>query len=132
MAYLIDSDVVIDYLTNDPYATALLDTLASEVIMISIFTYMEVYQGLLRSDDPEGAHRQFRAFQDQVPVVLFSAACARRCAQLRYDMACQGLRTRSRAIDLMTAAIAIEHGLTLVTRNIRDYSDVPGIRLYEW
>lgn len=131
MSYLIDSDIVIDFLGNESYAATLLNELASDAIVISIFTYMEVYQGLLRSEDPEAAHRQSRAFQDQVPVMPFSAACARRCAQLRHDMARNALRTRSRAIDLMNAAIAIEHGLTLVTRNVRDYSDVPGVQLFD-
>lgn len=33
-------------------------------------------------------------------------------------------------MDLFIAATAIEHGLSLVTRNTRDYSDIPGLDLY--
>jgi len=29
----------------------------------------------------------------------------------------------------MTAAIALEHGLTLVTRNVEDYSDILNLKL---
>ena len=66
-----------------------------------------------------------------VPVVPFSLASARHCAELREDLARQGRRVRSRALDLMTAAIALEHGYTLVTRNRRDYEDITGLTLYD-
>jgi predicted nucleic acid-binding protein len=36
-----------------------------------------------------------------------------------------------RGFDILIAATAIEHGLTLVTRNIDDYADIPGIELYQ-
>jgi predicted nucleic acid-binding protein len=35
-----------------------------------------------------------------------------------------------RSLDILIAATAIEHGLTLVTRNTRDHADIPGLTLY--
>jgi len=55
---------------------------------------------------------------------------ARRCARLRLDLKNRGKRVRSRALDLITAATALEHGLTLVTRNTVDYHDIPGLTLH--
>ncbi|MBA2518831.1 MAG: hypothetical protein H0V24_04140 [Chloroflexia bacterium] len=48
-------------------------------------------------------------------------------------MARQGKRVRSRAIDLITAAIALEYGYTLVTRNRnrKDYADIADLALFE-
>lgn len=43
----------------------------------------------------------------------------------------QGKRVRQRALDLLIAATAIEHNLTLVTRNQADYRDVPGLMLFD-
>jgi predicted nucleic acid-binding protein len=37
---------------------------------------------------------------------------------------------KARALDLMNAAIALEHDLILVTRNIEDYKDIPDLKLY--
>jgi predicted nucleic acid-binding protein len=44
----------------------------------------------------------------------------------------KGRRVNSRALDLLNAAKAIDSGLDLVTRNIDDYDDIPGLTLYKW
>lgn len=49
MPYLVDTDWVIDHLANVPEAVRLLKSLAQDGIAISIITYMEVYQGVLRA-----------------------------------------------------------------------------------
>lgn len=131
MAYLLDSDVVIDHLADDPAALQLLDRLSPAGLAISVITYMEVYPGILVSPDPVQARAKLDSFMEAVPIVAFSAAVARRCAQLRTELKQQGRRVRSRALDLLTAATALEHELTLVTRNLVDYEDIPGLDLYE-
>jgi predicted nucleic acid-binding protein len=60
-----------------------------------------------------------------------SFSAARRCAELREGLGRQGKRVRSRALDLVTAAIALELGYTLVTRNRADYADIPDLLLAE-
>jgi tRNA(fMet)-specific endonuclease VapC len=34
--------------------------------------------------------------------------------------------------DLMIAATAIHHDLTMVTHNVADYTAVPGLRIQDW
>ncbi len=46
-------------------------------------------------------------------------------------LAKQGKRVKPRALDLVIAATAFEHGLTLVTQNRDDYKDIPGLKLYQ-
>ena len=130
MPYLIDSDILIDHLEAVPEITALVARLASAGIAISIISYMEAYQGILRSPDRSRAEASFEAFLAAAPVVPFSPAVARRCALLREELRRQGKQPRSRAMDLMIAATAIENGLTLVTRNVGDYADIPDLILY--
>jgi tRNA(fMet)-specific endonuclease VapC len=131
MASLIDSDWVIDYLEGGETAITLLERLAPDEISISMVTYMEVYQGTLRSDDPEGAQAKLADFLTSVPILPFSRRVAEVSASLREVLAGQGKRVRARALDLINAATAIEYNLTLVTRNLGDYDDVPGLQLYE-
>ena len=129
MPYLIDSDRVIPYLHGDPDAVQLLEQLAPQGIGISIITYMEVYDGLAREPNPRRAEADLQAFLTSVPIFPFTLAVARRCAELRQSLRAQGRRVGSRALDLIVAATALEHGLILVTRNVADYRDVPGLQL---
>jgi tRNA(fMet)-specific endonuclease VapC len=43
-----------------------------------------------------------------------------------------GLRLNVRRMDLRIAAIVLEHGGTLATRNTRDFGRVPGLVLEDW
>ena len=131
MPYLIDSDWVIDFLAQESEALQLIEQLAQEGIAISIITYMEVYQGVLRGQESEAASAQFAALVAAVPVLPFSRAVAERCARLRETLRQQGKRPQQRALDLIIAATALTHDLVLVTRNVADYQDLPDLVLYE-
>ncbi|MGH2588492.1 MAG: type II toxin-antitoxin system VapC family toxin [Dehalococcoidia bacterium] len=130
MPYLIDSDWVIDHLDGIPSAVALLAQLAADGNAISIVTYMEVYQGIIRSPDPIDAELRLNRFVAGAMVLPFSMPVAQRCARLRESLRRQGKRVNPRSLDLIIAAAALEHDLTLVTRNTDDYRDIPGLTLY--
>jgi predicted nucleic acid-binding protein len=130
VAYLLDSNLVIPYLADDPATVPLVERLAFDGIAISIITYMEVYQGTLRSPDPARAQDQFESFLAGVPMLPFSPAVARRRAGLRDELKGRGRRVRDRALDLMIAATALEYGLQLVRRNLADYEDIPHLTVY--
>ena len=109
----------------------MLSQLSEEGIAISIITYIEMYQGVLRSPNPTEAERKPQAFVGAVSVLYISPAVARRCAHIRETLRKQGKEFRRRAFDLLIAATALEHNLTLLTRNTADYEDIPNIRFYQ-
>jgi predicted nucleic acid-binding protein len=131
MPYLVDTNVVIDHLAAVPDASQFLDRFAQEGIVISIVTYMEAFQGVVRSEQPEEAAEKFHAFADKVLILPFSFAVAERCARLRETLRNQNKRVKSRALDLIIAATALEYGLTLVTKNAEDFKDIPDLPLYQ-
>jgi predicted nucleic acid-binding protein len=76
------------------------------------------------------AEREFDEMFAGVPLLPLSKEVARRCSLLRETLKQQGKRVNQRALDLIIAATAIEYDTTLVTRNIDDYADIPGLKLY--
>jgi tRNA(fMet)-specific endonuclease VapC len=129
MPYLIDSHVVIDHLADVPEASHLLSRLAADGIAMSIITYMEAFQGVTRSPQPDAAHAKFRVFTKSIPVLPLSIAVAERCARLRETLRTQNKRVNARALDLIIAATALEYDLTLVTENSKDFADIPDLPL---
>jgi predicted nucleic acid-binding protein len=59
--------------------------------------------------------------------IVFGAAEAAAAAAIYKKLT----RARGREMDVAIAACAIEHGAALWTVNARDFSDIPGLRLYE-
>jgi tRNA(fMet)-specific endonuclease VapC len=129
MPYLVDSNIVIDHLLAVPTASVLLEQLALEGIAISIVTYMEAFQGVEQSANPEKAREKFHAFLAGVLILPFSFAVAERCARLRKTLKNQNKRVNSRALDLIIAATALEYDLTLITENLKDFEDIPDLTL---
>lgn len=129
MAYLIDSDWLIDYLARLPEAEELLESLFDTGVAVSIISSVEVYEGIEIGNNPDAEVRLERMLAGS-PLVNLSPRIAQRCARLRLGLRAQGKRVNQRAMDLLIAATALDHGLTLVTRNIEDYRDIPGLDLY--
>jgi predicted nucleic acid-binding protein len=98
---------------------------------VSIITYMQAYAGVLRNPHQTRARKQFEAFLETAQVLPFSPSIAKRRAQLRETLHREGKRVKARALDLMTAAIALERGLTSVTRNVEVYNDIRGLKVHK-
>lgn len=60
------------------------------------------------------------------PVVPFDANAAKVFERL------QSQRIRVATMDLRIASIALSRGLILVSRNIRDFGQVPGLQIEDW
>jgi predicted nucleic acid-binding protein len=67
MPYLVDTDLLIDHLAHIPQANQLLNRLSPEGIAISIITYMEAYQGIVRSPNIKQARAKIQTFRRSVP-----------------------------------------------------------------
>lgn len=130
MPYLLDSDWVIDHLVGRADAVTLVAELWPEGMSISLITYLEVYEGILGGRNTRLAERVFHEFLEGIEVLEVSRAIARRTAALRVDLRRRRRTVVHRALDLIIAATAIEHDLSLVSRNLRDYEDIDGLALF--
>ena len=129
MIYLIDTDWVIDYLVGRQRATLLLRALVVEGAAISLITYGEIYEGIYGSADPRASEEGFLNFLSEVVVLPLDEAIMRRFARIRDDLRRQGQRIGD--LDMLIAATALHHDLTLVTRNVRHFQRISSLVLYE-
>jgi predicted nucleic acid-binding protein len=108
LKYLLDSVVLIDHFNGIEPATTFLSEHGS-ACAISVITRAEVLAGF--DDDTEGLARELLDAFATLPVTAEAA-----------DLAAVLRRTeRWKLPDALQAAIASLHGLTLVTRNTRDF-----------
>jgi predicted nucleic acid-binding protein len=124
VGYLLDTNVVSETRKRRPHH-GLLDFLAAanaNQLFISVLTIGEVYKGVeaKRAEDPAAAD-SLRNWLLSIEttfirrVLPVDPAVARRWGEL-------SARRSLPVIDTLIAATALVHGLTLVTRNIRDVS----------
>ena len=119
---MLDSNVVIDA------ALAVNATLRERMAMCdegdlvaSAIAYAEIVHGSMRGMPPDIASLQ--VFIEEVPVLNFDRAAATAYATLPFKRA---------SYDQLIAAHALSLGLTLVTNNEQDFTDVPGLLVENW
>lgn len=88
----------------------------------------EVLEGVLPGHDPILAQQVFDQWIGSIDVLPVDLAVAHRFARIRGELRRTGMLIPD--ADLLIAATALHHDLTLVTRNRRHFARVPGIRLY--
>ena len=129
MKYLVDSDYIADYLVARPHTTELLSSLVSEGISISLITVGEIYEGIYYGHDPQKGEVLFEQFLGTLPTLHLTPTIMQQFARLRGELMRTGKIIGD--FDILIAATAIQHNLTLVTRNIKDYARIPSLQLYQ-
>jgi predicted nucleic acid-binding protein len=129
--FLFDTDWIADFLGNRTPAVDLLQSLLPDGIAISAITLMEIVEGVRGSRDPQAAEQGLRRFLQGVPVLDVTESIAARTGDIRLQLRRQNRQVHERALDIIIAATAIEHGLTLVVRNLAHFDDIPGLALHQ-
>ena len=120
--FLIDSNIAIYVLSDaaSPAAGRISQQDAGSVVTSAV-SYAEVMRGI-PEDDKHARERAAQLFQ-LVPVLPFDAAAALAYSRLPF---------RRARFDRLIAAHALSLGLTLITNNGQDFSDVPGLKVENW
>src|SRR4051794_16535705 len=134
--YLLDTDHISLHERGHSPLRARFEALSPDLIAVSVVTVEEALRGRLAvlarrtaGEDRERAYSKLMEtvrFFGSIQVVLFDARCEQQFQALRSQ------RVRVGTQDLRIAATALAHGLTLVTRNRRDFERVPGLPIENW
>ena len=128
MAYLLDADWAIEALAGKQHAVEPLVQLAPAGIAICWVAVGEIYEGAFGFPDPEAHLAAFRDFLQPLQKLTLNDPIMVRFAEIRAS-----LRRRGQIIsdfDILLAATALHHELTVLTFNIRHLSRIPELKLY--
>jgi tRNA(fMet)-specific endonuclease VapC len=129
MRYLIDTDWLIDALSGISSAVRTLDQLKADGLAVSIISVGEVYEGAYDAANPAERLAVYRSFLAPFPVLPLSDRIMERFAQERSVLRKQGNIIPD--LDLLIAATALEHNLTLLSRNIQHFDRITDLTLYQ-
>jgi tRNA(fMet)-specific endonuclease VapC len=125
---LLDSDVCIDLLrARSVWPMEEMRRIGLGAPAMTLITYGEVLTGILYSRDPVGARLQWLRFLAGIEIVGLTVPIVEVWAAVRGLMRRRGFTIGDN--DLVNAATALYFGMTLVTRNVKDYENIPGIDL---
>jgi len=107
----------------------LLSTAPADIQIPSIVLY-ELEVGILQSTHAQKRRAQLDSLTSTVNILNFGRHTARRAAEIQSML--NKLGKPIGPTDTLIAAIAMEHGATLVTHNTAHFERVAGLRLEDW
>ncbi len=117
----LDSDVLIDYLRGTTNARDfLLERVGKTPLFISVVGIVEIYSG----KDTEIPEKKeiIEVFLTNFRIIILTQGIAKRAGELRRDH-------QKPFADMIIAASAMEYGLPLVTRNIKHFRTIRGLKV---
>lgn len=133
MVYLLDSNVCIAYMRQtDPGLVQKVQNTDPKDIRLCSLVLGELYYGAFHGLAAHQASSliQIAQLRQSYSSIPFDDASVEMYGQIRADLAARGELIGPN--DLLIAAIAVAHGLTLVTHNINEFSRVTGLTLEDW
>jgi tRNA(fMet)-specific endonuclease VapC len=131
--YLFDTDVLSDSIKPrpSPGLAARMESLPREIMFTSAITVGEIYYGAYRVPSRTAILKPFEEhIFPNLTILPFDAECARIYGRTKARLEKRGISKGGS--DLRIAAIALRHGMTLVTGNLKHFAGIPRLRAENW
>ena len=131
MRYLLDTNIVIFVLKDrEGKAAARLAQESPTDVATCAVVEAELYHGATKYGASDRRRTALDGFLAPYRSLAFDSACVPNYARIRDEMERAGHVIGGN--DLLIAAIALTHDLTLVTHNSGEYNRVSGLRVEDW
>jgi len=129
---LLDSNTISYYFRGDPQVVPRMQALRPAEIGVPAIVEYELRYGLLRLPAQAAEPRLAALAQWLRPLQMlpFDSECAAQAARIRAELEAAG--TPIGPHETLIAATALRYQATLVTRNAREFSRVPGLQWVNW
>ena len=129
MSFPLDTDICLEYLKGN-------NNLANRFVQyggqlnISAVTLGELFSWGLRARSPRRRLSQVMGLLPLAKLIDIEFDVARRFGEIDAHLLDIGLPAPD--VDLFNGAAALVHGLTMVTHNVADYKNIPGLTVVDW
>lgn len=128
MSYLLDTNSVIALLKEDAAIWEKLKEHSPEDCAISAIVAYELFYGAFKSQRRDANLARIDGLRFEV--IDFDQTDARHAGEIRAALEATGTPIGSN--DILIAGQARSRDLTLVTRNVREFERVPGLKMERW
>ncbi|MCP4659407.1 MAG: type II toxin-antitoxin system VapC family toxin [bacterium] len=126
---ILDTDICVEILRGNTgvieQRRATIDRVATTWI-----TAAELYYGAARSVAPEKNQGLVTELLESLEIHGLNTSASRQFGRLKAELERQGQRLAD--ADLLIASVALVHGATLVTGNVRHYDRIPDLEIEDW
>jgi tRNA(fMet)-specific endonuclease VapC len=128
--YLLDTDIIIYSLKGHDAVRKNLQHHSQDPMKISIITLLELYYGAYKSDKITSNLAKVKTLENAFEVIPAAKESADIFGKVKATLEKSG--TRLDDFDLIIAACAMAHNLTLVTNNVVHFKRIDGLKLTNW
>lgn len=131
MKYLLDTNIISYFLNGNETVKQRFQLTPGADLSTSFINISELYYGLERRVSKSSAkYKISRSFFDTVQIAEIDFEVTRVFAQLKTKLEKMGKRLED--FDVMIAAVAMRHGLILVTHNLKHFQRIRGLKVEDW
>lgn len=130
--WVLDTNTISYYFRGDEKVVTHLQQLTPSEVAVPAIVEYELRYGLQRLPSEAAKPRltALNIFLQPLTILAFDSQCANQAARICAEMEAVGKPIGPH--DLLIAATALRHGALLVTRNVREFSRVPGLAWENW
>lgn len=123
--YIVDTDVSIEYMRGNPSAIELLESL--DDLHLTTITIAELFFGAYNSQKVAKNLPTLFNYVQRFSKLTMQLWDAIRFGKIKAELRRKG--TMVGDADIINASMALSYGFTLITRNVKDYERIKGLRI---
>lgn len=125
----IDTDVLVDFLRAEPEAIEFVMANELNSLATTYINVFELYYGAMGSSSKERNLAAVDKLVSQLRILNLSRDSVREAGRILADLERKGMQIDFR--DMLIGTIALAEGFSLKTKNIKHFSRIPGLRVFE-
>ena len=129
MSFLLDTDTCSAHLRQKSPVTSRFLQYSGQ-LNVSVITVGELYTWALRAKAPPQRMQSLLEMLNDVTILDVTGVVAAEFGRMRAELMDAGRPAPD--MDLLIAATAVAHDLTVVTHNTADFVGIPGVRIVDW